>query len=123
MAYLHAAKDANPMRTISNTQLSERSVTLFALAAALMIATAPSLGAAQTSATAAKTSTPPTCQALEDKCLAHVRQRLGKEKPADDGIERPHLTIIACDDSYHKAEATGVWPERLPFNFATKCTR
>jgi hypothetical protein len=64
-----------------------------------------------------------TCQALEDKCLIHVRAREASAKPAADGVERPHITEFECYDSFHKAQDTGVWPQHLPFNFAMPCAK
>jgi len=70
----------------------------------------------------ASTTTGVTCLKLEDKCLAHVRARLATQKADSDGVARPHMTENECYDSYHEAVKSGIWPERLPFNFATNCT-
>ena len=63
----------------------------------------------------------PTCQALEDRCVAHANKMAAKPAAAD-GVERPRITANECYDSYHSAQQTGTWPAHVPFNFAIACT-
>jgi len=86
--------------------------------AILLVATASAFAAGSGMAA----TTIPTCQALEDKCVKHVAA-IESRKPADDGVDRPQMTTTECYDSYHAAEATGVWPAHVPFNFAVTCTK
>lgn len=66
-------------------------------------------------------ATAPTCQSLEDRCVAHANKMAAKPAAAD-GVERPRITANECYDSYHSAQQTGTWPAHVPFNFAIACT-
>ncbi len=66
---------------------------------------------------------PLTCQKIQQNCLARVAKAAAAQAKAQkDGVDRPHLTEADCSASYAQAQATGVWPEHVPYNFAAQCT-
>jgi mannose/fructose/N-acetylgalactosamine-specific phosphotransferase system component IIC len=84
--------------------------------AALVACATPSAAWAQTLPTA---DTTPACQKIMDSCMA----RADKAARASnlDGVQRPHLTAEICSDLFAQANATGVWPEKIPYGFAATC--
>ena len=63
-----------------------------------------------------------TCERMEKNCLLTAK-RAEMEAQTTHRPVPANMTANFCYDSFHAAEATGVWPANPPFNFALKCVK